>query len=158
MGFNHINYDPKSGKFTFNKGARSGKECGSVNHKGYRMIYSKGKTYPAHKVAFVKMGLPMPKYPDQEVDHRNGNRDDNRWSNLRLVDGLANRRNKCRNRNNKSGVTGVSWTKRFSKWYVSISSEGKTINLGYYRNKDAAIVCRKMAERVLGYHSNHGRA
>ena len=50
-------------------------------------------------------------------------------------------------RNNTSGCTGVSWHSGQRKWYARICLKGKTYNLGYFDNKDAAIRARKRAEK-----------
>jgi len=53
---------------------------------------------------------------------------------------------------NTSGVVGVA--KSGNKWRAKISD----IELGIYKNKNDAIIARKMAEKDLGYHQNHGDA
>lgn len=49
-------------------------------------------------------------------------------------------------KNNKSGVKGVSWNKRFNKWNAQICLKGKVKNLGYFLNLEDAIKARKDAE------------
>jgi hypothetical protein len=48
--------------------------------------------------------------------------------------------------NNKSGVTGVIWHKRSSKWRAYIRINGKQIELGLYEGFENAIRARKKAE------------
>lgn len=57
----------------------------------------------------------------------------------------------------KAGCVGVSWHKAQKKWMAYISDAGKRITIGYYKVLDDAITARKDAERVYGYHENHGR-
>jgi hypothetical protein len=59
--------------------------------------------------------------------------------------------------NNTSGVVGVHWHKRHSKWQVQIGTGGKKRTLGYFKNKKDAIDVRKAAEIGYDYHENHGR-
>ena len=47
---------------------------------------------------------------------------------------------------NKSGVKGVLWMESRQKWKAYIGFKGKQITLGYYDNKDDAIVARKAGE------------
>lgn len=49
-------------------------------------------------------------------------------------------------RNNRSGVNGVNWAKRESKWRAIITINGERINLGYYDMFKDAVNARKVAE------------
>ncbi len=91
------------------------------------------------------------------IDHINGDRGDNRISNLRVVTSTENNRNKAINKNNTSGVTGVTWSKSRRKWIaqIHIGKIGKALG-GFDRVEDA-IAARKNAETRYGFHENHGR-
>lgn len=58
------------------------------------------------------------------------------------------KRNKL-NSNNTSGVTGVSWDRKLSKWKAYITFKGKNYKLGSYSEKEDAIKARKEAEEKL---------
>lgn len=62
-----------------------------------------------------------------QVDHINGNRLDNRKSNLRLCCNQENSFNKYKNSNNTSGYKGVYYDKERDKWRASIQYNGKSI-------------------------------
>lgn len=47
---------------------------------------------------------------------------------------------------NKSGHKGVIWDKQRNKWRAYIGFKGKSINLGYFEDKEDAIKARQMAE------------
>ncbi|ARK33948.1 AP2/ERF family transcription factor [Lactiplantibacillus plantarum] len=51
------------------------------------------------------------------------------------------------NKNNKSGIRGVSWDSSRSKWEAKITFKQKTIHLGRFDNKKDAINARKKAEK-----------
>lgn len=51
--------------------------------------------------------------------------------------------------NNKSGVKGVGYKQRKSKWYATIRFQGVSYWLGYYAKKEDAIKARKQAEEKL---------
>lgn len=83
----------------------------------------------------------------QCVDHINGNKLDNRRSNLRVCSQVENQQNRhVINKNNTSGVKGVSWFKPHQKWCAEIWVRGKKICLGYFDDKDAAAKARKLGE------------
>lgn len=51
--------------------------------------------------------------------------------------------------NNTSGYTGVSWHKKYNKWYAHIALKGKRYYLGQFDNIEDAIKVRKAAEEIL---------
>lgn len=91
------------------------------------------------------------------IDHINGVKSDNRISNLRDVPHDENQRNRCAPKCNSSGVVGVCRDKETGKWQSYISRDGERFNLGRFNDSDAAVAARKSAERLYGFHENHGR-
>lgn len=67
-----------------------------------------------------------------DTDHINGDRLDNRRSNLRFATRSQNMINTSRRADNKSGHKGVTWSDRNHKWYACIRVSGKSISLGFY--------------------------
>ncbi|WP_139074748.1 hypothetical protein [Paenibacillus elgii] len=80
-------------------------------------------------------------------DHRDHNTKDNRKMNLRQSTISENQMNKTIQRNNTSGVTGVSWFKTRNTWVVRINVNKKRIIIGYFKNFEEAVKARKEAER-----------
>lgn len=79
------------------------------------------------------------KWPDGDIDHINGIRDDNRISNLRDVTRSVNRENlKVALNNNKHGILGASWIESRKCYYVAIKVSGKTHFLGLTRDPEDA--------------------
>lgn len=69
------------------------------------------------------------------VDHKNGDTLNNTRNNLRLASASQNsaNRRKQQTKNGKSTSSqykGVNWDRRRDKWVVTITSNGKTVNLG----------------------------
>ena len=81
-----------------------------------------------------------------DVDHMNHKKNDNRKKNLRVTSHKNNNKNCALAKNNSSGVTGVSWYKRYSKWEANIMIDGKKKYLGRFTDFDEAVKARKKAE------------
>ena len=121
---------------------------------GYLLGGILGKTYRAHRIIWL---YQTGEWPEEQIDHINHDRKDNRWLNLRQVSNEENHRNISQQRNNRSGYTGVSWDKRCSKWYARIMVDNKKIELGYFDLMEDAVEARREAEIKYGFHENHGR-
>ena len=156
-----MSYDPETGVFTrrvSRRGvkAKAGMVAGTLNKiHGYCYIQFLDAPKSAHRLAFLYM---TGEWPEKQVDHINGVRDDNRWCNLRDVSRTENMRNTSIRSTNTSGVVGVSYASRDKLWSAAISHKGKKVNLYCGKNPYMAVYKRAMAERDFGYHTNHGRA
>ena len=147
-----LRYDPETGDFTWQIKTHGmggqiypGDKAGNLNDQGYRIVGYKGKQYRAHRLAWLFMTGDWPE-KGMDIDHINSDRDDNRWSNLRLATRSQNNRNGGITAANKSGCRGVSIVKRTGKWHARIKHEGKIIILGDYADINEAIAARKAAE------------
>jgi HNH endonuclease len=84
----------------------------------------------------------------RQVDHRNGDKLDNRTSNLREATSCENAQNHHRPpSDNTSGVRGVSWYAASGKWVAQICVNGRTIHGGYHITLEAATAARHDLER-----------
>ena len=144
-------YDPDTG-FLVSKKYKNRREHWA-KPGNYISVSIDGKSFPAHRLIWMMVYGYWP----NEIDHINGNKQDNRLCNLRNVTALENRRNKCIQKNSTSGVTGVYWNKWDKKWAARITVKRKFGHLGYFSNKEDAIAARKVAEVNHRFHENHGR-
>jgi hypothetical protein len=151
-------YDEDSGVFVWrrqrNSRAPQGVEAGSLDKAdGYRLIRYNRLKYRAHRLAwFYTYGV----WPKDQIDHINGDKDDNRLCNLREADASLNARNRRLQSNSKSGVMGVYYDTFNKKWRAQIKPEGVKLCLGRYTHKEDAIAARKSADEKYGFHANHG--
>jgi hypothetical protein len=90
-----------------------------------------------------------------EVDHVNGNRVDNRRSNLRLASHAENSRNQGRRSTNKSGSKGVHWDSSRRRWAVELKKDRRKIYVGRYSSIEAATAAYDVA--VVKYHGSFAR-
>ena len=150
-----LNYNPDTGLFTWRNPQQKrfvGKVAG-CNSLGYTRIKLDGKSYMAHRLAWLYM---TGEWPELEVDHINRDKSDNRWCNLRQVHRAENMRNAGNYATCKSGVSGVCFHKAVSKWYAQISDDGKRKYLGVYDSKLDAVEARLLEELELGYPPKQG--
>ena len=167
-----LKYNPKTGVITFKKrsldmfkkGERqknaqsiwnskhAGQEAGVKRSDGYLEFSIFNTNYLAHRIAFAMHNG----YWADFIDHINGNRRDNRASNLRDASKSENSRNVGISTRNTSGAVGVYWNKNNNKWIAQIRTN-KVMYLGSYDNFDDAVLAREAANKKYGYHENHGK-
>lgn len=114
-----------------------------------------GKKIGVHRVVWemhngkIKEGL--------QIDHIDGNGENNRIENLRLVTRQDNSKNRKLNANNVLGVAGVYVVRSSGLYCAHIRSGGIGINLGHYKTIFDAVCARRSAEELHGFHVNHGK-
>lgn len=121
--------------------------------------YLRGKLFNvklrAHQVAFA---LANGHWPEDQVDHENGVRSDNKPVNLRDASNLENSRNRKISSKNTTGHAGVHVNRKDGLYWATIRAGGKQILLGRFKELSDAVEARSNAARAHGYHPNHGRA
>jgi hypothetical protein len=121
----------------------AGKVAGSLSFYGYYIIVIDNKLYLAHRLAWV---ITYSEWPKEEIDHIDGDRSNNKISNLRLATSQENKMNSSIRSDNTSGLKGVSWSKCKNKWKSHINFCSKQKHLGYYEKIEDARAAREAAE------------
>ncbi len=120
-------YDPETGLFTrlvsTNNRVKVGDVAGNSRADGYIKIRVDFDMHYAHRLAWLYM---TGEWPAMKIDHVNGDKSDNRWSNLRDVSTTVN----SQNVEPRDGAI-----PRGGKWHSRIMVNGKTIELGTYSEK-----------------------
>ena len=148
-----LDYDPETGIFTnkIDRGRRAKKgNVAGIFHvsTGYWHIKIDNKIYKAHRLAFLYMEGYL---PENCVDHIDRNKINNKWDNLREVSISCNNKNCNLRKDNNSGITGVSWYKKYNKWQSVIKTPKQQINLGCFDNLIDAAKARWEAEIKYNY-------
>ena len=129
-----INYNPVTGEFS-----RAGyAKCGTLTYQGYLAIQVAGKRYYAHRLAWFYM---TGKWPEDEIDHKNRIRNDNRWENLREADRYLQSTNRS---GYKWAIRGISYQK--GGWNARI---GRKHYVGRFKCLGKAIRARAQAIKDL---------
>lgn len=146
-----MSYDPSTGIFTrivAAGGSPVGAIMGTPSGNGYLLVGFKNHHYYAHRVAFAFM---TGSWPDREVDHIDGNRSNNMWSNLRLATTQQNSANSKSRRHNKLGVKGVRLHPAVGKYYARITFNRVRREIGPFLTiEEAKAAYAAEAEKCFG--------
>jgi hypothetical protein len=116
------------------------------NPKGYLRGNLFGKGIMAHRAAFCLM---TGRWPQNQIDHVNGVRDDNRWCNLREATNRQNQYNQRSAHKSSSRFVGVAWCKRSGRWTAYICPDGTKVPLGNFSSEEDAARMRDVAARQM---------
>lgn len=138
-----LHYDPETGIFTWrvSRGrlAKAGDRAGTIKELGYRGIKIRTRRYPASRLAWLYM---TGRWPSNEMDHINGDRSDDRFSNLREATRFEN----VANRVFKPNTLGIRGVRLHSCGRYEARIGDRT--LGLYATADEASAVRKRAEKL----------
>lgn len=146
-----LSYSPETGEFRWiNRASRrvlAGDVAGKLDRAGYRKIGIEKKHYRAHRLAWLYV---HGEWPPAEIDHVNGNRDDNRIENLREATRSQNLQNQRRARSNSStGLLGVCFDPIRGNWRAVIGIGGRQVSLGRHESAELAHAAYVAAKERL---------
>lgn len=146
-----LSYDPESDTWTrikYEGHWQSRAPCvvtGTIGPRGYRCMRIDYRLYPLHRLVWLWHNGVL---PDKYIDHRYGDKLNNRISKLRNVPPAWNSQNELGLRKtNTSGATGVEV--RGSRFRVKITVDFKSINIGTFGSIDEATAAYVEAKRRL---------
>ena len=151
-----LHYNPDTGVFTWRKTfshAVEGEVAGYDAGRGYWIIQIDNRRYRAHRLAWLYM---MGAWPRELVDHKNLDRSDNRFENLREASHQQNRVNSRAHRNSRWGIKGVHFRARDRVWVAKITVNGRSKYLGQFDTAEAANAAYQDA--AVRFHGEYARA
>ena len=148
--YERIRYDPTAGSFVWAvsaPGITAGKAAGSITANGYRVIKLGRVQHRANRLAWF---LTYGEWPTGEIDHINGDKADNRLSNLRVVDRAGNSQNRrAAHRDSLHGFLGATWNHQHQRWQAKIVANKVRHHLGYFNTAEAAHAAYMAAKSRL---------
>jgi hypothetical protein len=146
-----LSYNRRTGNFIWRRlpprpgRARLGAIAGTITKRGYIAVGIGGQRYLAHQLAWFFV------YGEwrHDLDHKNGDRTDNRIVNLRPSTIAQNQHNARLRLDNRSGVKGVSWDSHNKRWRAQIGLRGRTILIGRFRTVGEAAEARAAAANEM---------
>ncbi len=147
-------YDESTGllSWRYRKGKKVPRNlaAGYIDSEGYRVVRADGVNYRAHRIVWL---MSFGRWPTHMLDHVNGDRADNRLSNLREATNSQNQMNKKRQARGASGYKGVAIIRRRGRiqYRPGVTLNGKHRVFGYYDDPREAyeVYCRE-AVRAFG--------
>ena len=144
-----LSYGPETGVLTWrcDKGpAKAGRRAGCSFWDGYRRVKIDGVTYQEHRLIWFYV---HGRWPEQCLDHIDGNRANNALVNLREATHSQNSHNYGFPSNNTSGQLRVTGNKRAGKWQAAIQREGRRKYIGLFASAEAAGAAYLAAKMVM---------
>lgn len=117
---------------------------GKPNHSsGYSHLKIDGKNYLAHRLIWL---LTHGEWPENEIDHVDRDRMNNKIENLRDATRTENSHNCTMNKNNSIGYPGVSFHKQHKKYRARIKVNYKNIFFGCVEIAEEAFTAYMLAK------------
>lgn len=134
-----MRYEPETGHLFWinhpHQPHKNGKRADIQGSQGYRIVCLSYKQHLAHRLAWLLTNGEWPEF----IDHKNGQRDDNRLENLRKASKVINSQNQRRARaDNQSGFLGVSKVKAGYIAAIVPNKETGVVHLGLYKTPEEA--------------------
>lgn len=153
----NLTYNRVTGLFKWNKTVgclNNGDFAGCKKDNGYIEISINNKRYYAHMLAWL---ICHSYWSENNIDHINGIRDDNRIDNLRIASNAQNQCNRKKPKNNTSGVKGVYWNKQCKKWHARCTVNGINYHIGLFNDiEKAKVAVMRFREKMHKEFCNHG--
>lgn len=136
-----FDYDPETGELRY----KSGEEVCPNSQRSYKLVMVKGERYLIHRIIWKWM---TGEDPTERVDHRDRNKRNNKWNNLRLATASQNVANT--GSFGKSQFRGVCWNKPKSKWRAQLRCKAFKRIKDFCTETEAALTWNQWALEAWG--------
>lgn len=143
------NFEYKEGHLywkTLRPNVKIGQKAGCLNEKGYALVSIKNKLFRVHRLIYMMHHGYMP----SQIDHIDGNKQNNLIENLREATNQTNSFNKKTPKNNKLGMKNISFHQLTKKYRVTLTINNKQKHIGLFDNLELAQLVAKEAR--IKYH------
>jgi hypothetical protein len=122
-------------------------------HKGYIQTEINKRNYLLHRLVYLFHNTDWDIHdvsPDNQIDHDDKDKSNNKIENLRILDSSGNVRNQDKKPNCSSIYRGVNWDKKSKKWKASIRIDGKKKHLGFFDDEnEAGLIYQCVYEEIM---------
>ena len=134
-----LRYEPETGNLIWLKAFRHsqlvGTVAGCIDQDGYVTVKIDKRQCKAHRICWA---LHHGYWPADQVDHIDGDRSNNRASNLRMADQFQNNQNQSKRGHGVSGLRGAAFCRKEGRYRSSIKCRGVTTFLGSFDTAEEA--------------------
>ena len=133
-----MDYDPETGVMTLKVrrgGCLPGRIVGCRHHSGYTVATIEGKQYRLHRLAWLYV---TGEWPIGDLDHKDRDRSNNKFANLRNATDSQNGANTGLLPANTTGLKGVTYVPRRRKFQSQIRENKQRRWLGYFDTAEQA--------------------
>lgn len=153
-----LRYDPETGHLWWVKmpGGKASllRPAGTTRPDGRRQVKILGRSWKAHRICWA---LYYGVWPLEDIDHANGDPQDNRIVNLRGADKTENNRNQRKRHGCSSQYKGVTWDRQWKKWRAHIRVNRTLIRLGAFNDEyEAHLAYCRAADEYFGEFKCYG--
>lgn len=133
-----------------------GAVVGKLRSDGYRRVWVDGVHALIHRVVWK---MHTSEEPPKYLDHIDGDRANNRFSNLREADHSKNMWNRCDHKLSSSGFIGVVWHDKTKDeschcWKATLGKDWKPVHTSRHDNIEDAL--RAYEKAVIDHHGEYG--
>ena len=109
----------------------------------------------SHLILLLHLGSLLT--PEQQIDHIDGNRENDHPDNLRIVTAYLNARNRKKQSNNTSGITGVHWDNTYQRYVVAKTIGKKRLRRVAKTLEQASLILEELNSMTTEYTNRHGK-